>query len=52
MPFTAGGGSTFAVPDNTDIDDSLFFGQNLGTSPTQGLYPDLHTKGGDDILHF
>jgi hypothetical protein len=41
-----GGGSTFAVPDETD--DSSFFGQNLGTSPTQAEYPEFHTEGGDE----
>ncbi len=49
-PVVPGGGSTFAVPDDTDIDESSFFGQDVGTSPTQGLYPDLSAH--DDTLGF
>lgn len=48
-PVVPGGGSTFAVPED-DIDESSFFGQDLGTSPTQGLYPDLSVE--DDTLGF
>jgi hypothetical protein len=46
-PIVPGGGSTFAVPDESEIDNSSFFGQ-AQTSPTQGLYPDIHVDGGDD----
>jgi hypothetical protein len=42
-----GGGSTFAVPDDS-LEDSSFFGQDQGTSPTQGLYPDIQAEVADD----
>jgi hypothetical protein len=47
-PAVPGGGRSFAVPDDSELDDSSFFGQNLETSPTQGLYPDIQAEVADD----
>ncbi|KIW07259.1 uncharacterized protein PV09_02114 [Verruconis gallopava] len=44
VPFTAGGGGTFAVPDETD-DSSMFF---THTSPTQRSNPDIGSGSGDN----
>jgi hypothetical protein len=46
--FNVGGGSTFAVPDETD--DSSFFDHGIGTSPPQALYPEFHHDGKDDTF--
>lgn len=48
-PIVSGGGSTFVVPDESEIDNSSFFGE-AQASPTQGLYPDIHVD--DDSFGF